>query len=135
LQYSRFSLSILDASARFNSYAPFVSVSRRIGPNTLMHVSGQFAFFSSRAEIEDAEAESNSSGTSVSAGIEQSLSVKTKFLADAGYDATFRGFRAGGGFLWGWEKFRLKMGVSYFKPERTEGFTLPNIGLWWRFKA
>ena len=35
----------------------------------------------------------------------------------------------------GWSKFRLKLGVIYFNPQGVGDFTLPVIGLWWRFKG
>ncbi len=99
-----------------------------------MHLQAQYSYFSGESDIEDAEAKSTSAGTSVSAGLEYSFSQKTKFLAEGGYDVTFEGFRLGGGVLFGWEKFRLKLGVGYYNPEGVnEGFTLPVIGLWWRF--
>jgi hypothetical protein len=35
--------------------------------------------------------------------------------------------------LFGWTKFRLKLGISYF--DAGDGFTFPLIGLWWRFQG
>jgi len=70
------------------------------------------------------------------AGIEYSISHKTRLLAETGYDLTYRGMRLGGAVLFGWENFRLKLGVSYFAPENSnQSYTLPIIGLWWRFKG
>ena len=87
-------------------------------------------------DIEDYEPEESSSGTEVLGGIEYSISHKTRLLAEGGYDLTFEGMRLGGAVLFGWEKFRLKLGVSYFEPKNTPGgFTLPIIGLWWRFNG
>ncbi len=75
----------------------------------------------------------SASGTSVSAGLEHSVSNKTKFVGDLGYDIEFEGIRVGGGALWGWDSFRLKLGVQYFAPKGYKGLVLPYIGLWWRF--
>jgi hypothetical protein len=69
-------------------------------------------------------------------GFDHDISYKTKLLAEYGYDFTFKGMRYGGGVLFGWENFRLKMGVSYFGPANSRnGYTWPIIGLWWRFKG
>jgi hypothetical protein len=133
LSLGRFDLAVFDSDASFTTLSPYVSVSPKLSENTTLHLGGQYSYFSSDADIEDAEAEASSSGTSVFAGLEYSMTHKTKFLVETGYDLTFEGMRLGGGVLFGWEKFRLKLGVSYFKPEGTDGFTFPHIGLWWRF--
>ena len=134
LEFSTFNLSVDADDVGFTSYSPYAAVSLAMGENTKVHVGGQYSYFSGESEIDDAEVEGSSTGTSVFGGIEHSLSHKTKFLAEAGYDITFEGFRAGGAVLFGWEKFRLKLGVNYFKAGDLS-FTLPVIGLWWRFKA
>lgn len=100
-----------------------------------MHLGGQYSYFSGEEDIDDAVAAITSSGTSVYLGVEYSFSNKTKFLAETGYDLTFKGFRFGGAVLWGWKKFRLKLGVNYFNPEGTNGYILPVISLWWRFEG
>lgn len=128
-----FNLDVFKDERSFTALSPFLAVSNKIGENTLLHLSGQLSFFSSDSDIDDADAESSSSGTSVFAGLEYSFSKKTKFLADVGYDITFEGLRLGGGVLFGWEKFRLKLGGGYFAPEGNDHFTLLVIGLWWRF--
>ncbi len=132
-----FSLDIFDGNndESFTVFSPYASFTNNIGDKTSVHISGQYSFFASDADIDDAEAESSSLGTSVSGGIEYSFSGKTKFLADIGYDATFEGLRLGGGVLFGWTKFRLKLGVAYFNPAGVGDFTLPQIGLWWRFRG
>ena len=137
LDFARFDLPAWDKDTQitFTSISPFLAYSRSIGNKTTLHASGQYSFYSSDADIEDAKAEAQTTGTSFSLGLENNLSVRTKYLVEGGYDLTFKGLRAGGGFLWGWEKFRLKVGVAYFKPEKLDGFTFPYIGLWWRFKA
>jgi hypothetical protein len=124
-----------DDEADFTAVAPYASGSLRIGANTMVHGGGRYAHFSAEEDndIDDADAEASASGTSVFAGIEHSYSDRTKFLADAAYDTTFEGARVGGAVLFGWEKFRLKLGVSYFTAG--DGFVFPIIGMRWRFKA
>ncbi len=135
VKYSQFSLTVFDDEETFNSFAPFIAISKDISPDIRLHISGHYSYFTNE-DITDAEAESNSNGTSASGGLEFAVSEKTRFLAETGYDFTFKGIRAGGAFVWGWEHFRLKLGVNYFKPESSkDGFTLPSIGIWWRFKS
>ena len=136
IDFGHFDLDVLDVETSFTSLSPYLAFSRNVGKNTNLHLAGQYTYFSSESDIQDAEAKWTSTGTSGFAGLEYSLSQKTKFLGEASYDATFEGFRVGGGVLFGWEKFRLKLGVSYYNPEGVEGgFTLPIIGLWWRFRG
>jgi hypothetical protein len=138
LGYGRFDLSALanDDVADFTTISPFASISKKISPGTTLHLSGRYSHFTSNENIDDFEVEEGLSGTEIMGGIEYSLSNKTKFLADVGYDFTWDGVKAGGGVLFGWDTFRLKLGVNYFKPEsRDYGFTLPVIGLWWRFNG
>ncbi len=115
----------------FLGVGPYVAASLRLGESTVGHISGQYVYFEADENVEDAKAEASSSGTSVFGGIEYSMSYRTKFLVDAGYDATFEGARFGGGVVFGWKTFRLKLGVSYYSAG--PGFVLPNVGLWWRF--
>jgi len=138
LGYGRFDLSALvdDDVAAFTTISPFASISTRISPRVTMHFSGRYSHFTSDENIDDFEVEEGLSGSEFMSGIEYSLSNKTKFLADVGYDFTWDGLKVGGGVLFGWDTFRLKLGVNYFKPEsRDRGFTLPVIGLWWRFNG
>ena len=130
-----FNLDVFDVETGFTSISPYVAFSTKMGDNTLLHLGGQYSVFSGDAEVDDAEASATSRGTSVSLGIDHSFSHKTKFLAEGGYDVTFKGLRLGGAVLFGWEKFRLKLGVNYFKPKDMSGFTFPVIGIWWRFKG
>ena len=132
IDFSNFNLEVFDTETGFTSFSPYVTYSTRVGPKTLMHIGGQYSIFSGNSNIEDADATSTSEGTSISAGVEHDISIKTKFLAEAGYDITFKGFRTGLGFLWGWEKFRLKLGLTYSQ-YGDFSFTWPVIGLWWRF--
>jgi len=124
-----------EGEASFTFLSPYIVISPKLSPKTTLHIGGQYSYISGEAEIDDAEAKASSSGTRVYTGLEYSFSHKTKFLAEGGYDITFEGFSIGGGVLFGWEKFRLKLGVTYYNPKDTNGFTLPNIGLWWRFKG
>ncbi|MCK5077110.1 MAG: hypothetical protein KAR38_12075 [Calditrichia bacterium] len=136
VNFSRFDLDVFGNDASFTTIAPFAVLSKDLNEKTRLHISGHYSHFSSDENIEDAEANSSSSGTSGAIGLEHSISKKTKFLGEGGYDFTFKGVRVGGTFLWGWEHFRLKLGVNYFKPESSsEGFTFPHIGIYWRFKG
>lgn len=124
-----------DEEVDFTALAPYAAGSLRIGGNTMLHGGGRYAYFSAEEDndIEDADADETASGTGIFAGIEHSYSDRTKFLADATYDTTFEGARIGGAVLFGWTKFRLKLGVSYFTAG--DGFVFPIIGLRWRFAA
>jgi hypothetical protein len=120
-------------SASFLTLSPYVVYTAPVGPKTRMHFSGNYTYFDSDVSVDDVEAEASSSGTSFAVGVEHSLSQKTKFLGDVGYDVDFEGIRFGGGVLWGWEVFRLKLGLIYFSPKGVGGLVLPYISLWWRF--
>jgi hypothetical protein len=135
LDLNNFNLDVFEEETGFTSVSPYASFSTRVGTNTLLHLGGSYSVFTSDKDIEDAKVESSSSGTSLYTGLEYSFSHKTKFLAEGGYDITFEGFRVGGGVLFGWTKFRLKLGVNYFKPKDVSVFTFPVIGLWWRFEG
>jgi len=51
-----------------------------------------------------------------------------------GNDFTFNGMKTSASFLLGWDHFRLKLGLAYYKPEaRNNGLVFPVIGMWWRF--
>jgi len=118
----------------FFQVSPFIAGSVRVDENTMWHIGGGYSYFEGDSvDVDDAVVTSTASGTSIYTGIEHSYSNRTKFLADIAYDATFDGMRVGGAVLFGWSKFRLKLGLSYFTAE--EGFALPIIGLWWRFDA
>jgi len=106
-----------------------------MGENTVAHVSTTIAIFSSEddADIQDADFSGATQGTSFTAGLEHGYSERTRFLAEIGYDSTFEGLRVGGAVLFGWTKFRLKLGLNYFGAG--DGFTWPVIGVWWRFQG
>jgi hypothetical protein len=134
VDFGRFDLDIVGVGTDFNSLSPFVALSTRVSPATTLHFAGRYSHFSD--DIDGAEPEEISTGTSASVGVDYSLSNRTKFLAEAGYDATFDGPRLGGAVLFGWRRFRLKLGVNYYNPEDANAsFTLPIISLWWRFNG
>jgi len=119
----------------FLATSPYISLSSKVNDRLTLHLSGQWSFFSSDVDaVQDAVRE-HVSGTSVLAGLEYDVSPRTKMLAEAGYDATFRGPRLGGAVLFGWETFRLKLGVTWVRLEGGFDFAMPVIGLWWRFKG
>ena len=117
----------------FTAYSPFVALSPKISDRFKMHFGARYTFFTGNKDVKDSDVTSFVMGTSIYAGLEYSASNTTKFLADAGYDATFNGMRLAGAVLFGWKKFRLKLGVQYFKPKGFKALTMPVIGLWWRF--
>jgi hypothetical protein len=138
IELAKFNLDVFvddDDNADFTTISPFVVLSTKMGEKTTLHVAGVYTAWSGDYETDEVDVTSTTSGTRVYGGVDHNLSIKTKFLAEAGYDIEFEGFFAGGGVLFGWEKFRLKLGVTYYSPEGSDGFTLPNIGIWWRFKA
>jgi hypothetical protein len=124
-----------EESIDFTELAPYGALSFRLSENNMAHLGAQYAWFNAKGDwdVKDAEASASASGTSVFAGLEHTMTQRTKFMADVGYDATFEGMRFSGGVMFAWERFHLKLGVSYF--DAGEGFTLPLVGLWWRFKA
>ena len=136
LEYSRFNLSALIGGEEmaFNTISPYLAISTKIGENTTFHIAGKYSYFTVDEEVDEYKPQSSSSGTQVMGGLEYSISYRTKLLGEVGYDVTFEGMRVGGAVLFGWETFRLKLGVSYYQPRYApEGFSLPIIGLWWRF--
>lgn len=126
-------ISSVGGSFSFLSLSPYLVYTTSIGEKTRMHFSGNYSYFESDVDIDEVEAEASTSGTSLAVGVEHSLSHKTKFVGDVGYDLDFEGLRFGGGVLWGWEVFRLKLGLQYFSPKGVGGLVLPYISLWWRF--
>jgi len=117
----------------FTAVSPFISYSKSVGEKTRLHLSGNYSYFESDFDIDDATASASSSGTSVMAGLEYGVSNRTKFVGDLGYDITFEGVRAGLGVMWAWDAVHLNLGGQYFKPKGTDSFVLPYVGLWWRF--
>jgi len=134
LDYTSFSLKIIGKNVGFSQFTPFVTYTVNISDAFKLHVGGRYAIFSGDGEIKDAKVKSTSSGTTILSGFEYDLSNRTKFLGEGGYDLTFEGIRLGAAVLFGWEKFRLKLGVNYFSAGDLD-FTMPIIGFGWRFKA
>jgi hypothetical protein len=121
----------------FRSLAPYVTISPRIGPNTVAHLSGRLGLYESTdsdRSVEDAEISVLNIGRMLSAGIEHGMSDRTKLIADVGYDDTFKTWRMSGGALFGWQTFRLKMGLHYI-PDENDGTVVPMIGFRWRFQG
>lgn len=115
---------------------PHAVITFGIGPRSSVHLGGEYYLFTEDFDTEEVDIESSVSGSRVYAGIEHGMSNRTKFLLEGGYDLDFEGVMIGGAVLFGWNKFRLKLGVSYYNPKAADtGFTLPVIGLWWRFKG
>jgi hypothetical protein len=133
LDVGHFNLDVFDSETSFTSYSPYVALTNNIGPSTNLHFEGSYSHFEADVDVEDADVEATTSGTSLSGGIEYSLSYKTKFLGEVGYDFTFEGMRFGGGVLFGWQKLRIKLGIQYYNPKDSDGFTWPILGIWWRF--
>ncbi len=134
IELGNFNTRVHSITRAFSSISPYLAYSKKIGEKTNFHVTGQLSYFASEYDINDADVKSTSTGTSIGVGLEYSRSNKTKFLAETGYDITYHGMRLGGGVLWGWSKFRFKLGLAYFRPEAVRrGFVSPKIGLWWRF--
>ena len=135
LRIDYLNLKVTGADQGFTFLSPYVVISPRIGSKTILHVAGKYSYITGNGEIEDAEVEQTASGTRIFGGLEHGFSNRTKFLAEVGYDFTFDGITIGGAVMFGWKNFRLKLGVQYYNPEGTSGFTLPAVGLWWRFQG
>ena len=138
LDYRRMQLDALgnEDDLPFNVISPSLALTKYLSKKTAIHLAAKYSYFGTDNDINDYKAEESSSGTEIMAGLDYSLSNRTKLMAEGGYDLTFKGVRTGIGVLFGWEMFRLKLGVSYFSPENSDtGYTFPNIGLWWRFKG
>lgn len=123
-----------DNDGEFTQMRYFSAITAPLSNNLNGHMGFRYADFSSDdGDIEDTEISPFSDGSSMFGGVEYAFSNRTKFMADVGYDMTFDGLRFGGGILFGWDTFRLKLGVSYFDVE--DGFVFPNIGFRWRFQG
>ncbi len=123
-----------DDNISFDAIQPFVTYSTNISESLILHLGGTYSYFTGDTDIEDVETSSNVTGTTVSAGLEYSISNKTKFVGDLAYDITFKGIRPGAAVLFGWETFRLKLGLGYYALDKTS-YVLPVIDLWWRFEV
>jgi hypothetical protein len=111
---------------------PYLSVSCRIGARTLLHGGAHLVFSDSGNASERAQpVERIERG--LFGGIQFGPSTRTKLLADIGHDPNLGGVRVGGAALFGWETFRLKLGLSYLVGE--EELMVPIIGVRWRFQG
>lgn len=121
----------------FSFISPGMVVSHKFSGTMGMHLGGQYSYNTSDYEVDETEVTSSAaSGTSVYLGLEKDISPRTKVLGEVGYDITYEGLRFGGGFIMGWDKFRLKLGLQHFSGSNEAGdysFVFPVIGLWWRF--
>jgi hypothetical protein len=135
LEFNYLNINADDGRLKFFSISPYAAISYKAGERVNIHVLGRLSKFSTAGEIEEVELKGYLSGTTLMAGLEYSVSRRMKLLAEAGYDATFSGFHLAGSVLFGWDTFRLKLGVDYLRPKNYQGFTLPIIGLWWRFRV
>jgi len=130
VRFDYLSLHEFTHQTEFLATSPYISLSSRVNDRLTFHLSRQWLLFSSDLDdVEDAVRE-QVRGTSLMLGLEYDVSPRTKMLAEAGYDATFRGPRLGGAVLFGWEIFRLKLGVTWIRLEGGCHFAMPVIGLW-----
>jgi opacity protein-like surface antigen len=134
-KFDYLSLNATHDQTGFLSTSLYLALSSRVQDRLTLHLSGQLSTFSSDVDISDEAIWEHLRGTSLMAGLEYSVSHRTKMLAEAGYDATFRGPRLAAAVLFGWETFRLKLGVTWIRMKDICEFTMPVIGLWWRFKG
>ncbi len=140
LDYTRLDLEKITGGTKIGitMYSPYLVLSKKVGSKTTFHLSGKYSF--ANVDLEYFESNGMASGTDIMAGLDYNLSHKTKLLAETGYDMSYKGFRVAGAVLFGWENFRLKLGVSYFKPDNTLtgndiSYTAPVVGFWWRFNG
>ena len=130
--FGRTIAAVSSKNIEFIDWHPFLAYSRPLSPKTRFHLSLGLAIFGND-DIKNATPQRQWRGAGIDAGLEYSYSNRSKFLAEGGYDFTFEGPRIGGAALWGWNTFRLKLGVDYYKPQGlTHAFWSPIIGFWWR---
>ena len=138
LELYRYNLSVLkmDQEFRYNTVAPFIVISTMTGEYTNLHVSSRFDVFGTDEYADRIRIGISTDQLMFMAGIEQIVSHRTRFLFESGYLVGDPGIQMSIGVLFCWIHFRLKLGVGYYnsKGERN-GFTLPVIGLWWRFNG
>ena len=118
----------------FLSVSPFLGLSQKIGSKTTMHLSGQYNHVFSGSEEREVEKDWAVTATSIYSGLDYNLSEELKLLSEIGYDFTFKGYRIGGGLLFGWNDLRFRLAVSYYSPlNNGNEFQYP-AGLWSRIK-
>ena len=136
LEFNYLNIDTSEDKLEMSSLSPYLAASYKASERWNIHVMGRLSKFAGMAEIKEVELKGYLSGTTLMAGVEYSVSRRMKLLAEAGYDASFKSFHLSSAVLFGWSTFRLKLGVSYFRPETYHpGVTLPVIGLWWRFRV
>ena len=120
------------------AFSPYAVFSTKISKNMLLHIGGQYRYSSSKWTYSGTSHLYVWEETSVNFGIEQNISKKTKLLAETNYDIDDKQLRISGAVLFGWKKFRLALGLSYYHPYYTKVGDLfkthfwPVINLWWR---
>jgi len=128
----------VDGDTKFMENAPYATFTFPVSAKTKLSAAGQISFYSIGDDIQEVEpyvAYISNSGSYIHGAIDASLSNKTKLLIEAGYNFTFEGPRLGAAVNWGWEKFRLKLGLGAFNPKQAYFMVLPVVGLWWRIDA
>ena len=138
LELNRYNLSVLkmDQEFRYNTVAPFLVISNKIGTYTNLHIAGRFDIFGTDESADKMRIGISTDQLIIMAGIEQIISHRTRFLFESDYLVGDPGIQMSVAVLLSWTHFRLKLGVGYYnsKGDRN-GFTLPVIGLWWRFNG
>ena len=127
-----------DGDTEFMENSPFLTFTFPVSEKTELSAAGQVSFYTLGDDIQEVEpyvAYLTNSGSFLHGAINTDLSKKTKLLVEAGYNFTFEGPRLGAAVNWGWQKFRLKLGLGAFNPKQGPFVVLPVIGLWWRFDA
>jgi len=130
--------STADGETQFMENSPFATFSFPVSEKTELSAAGQVSFYRFGDDIDEIEpyvAYITNSGSYLHGAINTDLSKKTKLLVEAGYNFTFEGPRLGAAVNWGWEKFRLKLGLGAFNPRNGPFMVLPVVGLWWRIDA
>jgi len=130
--------SQVDGDTKLIENSPYITFTFPVSQKTNLHAAGQVSIYVLGDDFEEAEpylAYITNSGTYIHGALDAKLSNKTRFLLEAGYNFTFEGPRLGAAVNWGWEKFRLKLGLGAFNPRNAPFLVLPVVGLWWRIEA
>jgi len=137
VNYDYFAMNVFGSDIDFSFLSPYAAVSLTTSEKMTLHFSGQYSTYWSDvdSDIEDADSEWYSQGTSGAIGFDISASHRTKFIGEFAYDSTFEGTRMGGAVLFGWEKFRLKLGLNMYNYVNLHDVIMPSISLWWRFSG
>lgn len=135
VDFSFMNLEAEEERLGFTSTAPFLAVSRKVSDRVAVHFAGRYSRFSGIGELKEVEKFWLLQGTTLTAGLDYSVSRQMKLLAEGGFDATFGGPRCAAAILFGWERFQLKLGVSVFRMQDLPTLAIPVIGLWWRFRV